>query len=68
MICDVMTDESDSRRGGFHHILKLSKIYKLINKNEKECNNVSYENEVEELKNITIDFDNAGKLHFYFFY
>jgi len=60
MICEIMTQENENGSSN-ENVIKLSKVYKLINKDQKKCNNVSYEKSVEDLKNITIDFDGAGR-------
>lgn len=40
---------------------KLSKVYKLINKEDDgECEDVSYWKVVKDLQNVTIDFQKAG--------
>lgn len=58
MICEIMTDDDVGENS---NVKKIAKIYKLLNKNQEKCNNVTYEEMVNDLRNETIDSNKAGK-------
>ena len=60
MICGIMSEDRDSAS----NVVKLAKINKLINSEQKKCSNITYANNVAELRNVTIDFDGAGEFMF----
>ena len=61
MVCDIMTED----RGSESNVIKLVKVNKLINSGQKKCSNVTYESTIEDLRNVTIDFDGAGELELF---
>lgn len=63
MICDIMTE--DRGTGTASNVIKLSKINKLINSEQKECGNVTYADTVKQLRNVTIDFNGAGEFELF---